>query len=121
MPIIMCFSTHYSVLEFGSQKAPPKIVAQAPPSSKTTAVLRPTARVCIYSDYGLDPYWPKPFDSQATRIACSGSVPSPPEFDSLRADKVHQPLSGIVLSDALGLGIGSVREFGTLGLSYLLH
>ena len=38
MPIIMCFSTQYSVLEFGSQKAPPIIVAQAPPSSKATVV-----------------------------------------------------------------------------------
>ena len=81
-------------------------------------LLRPTTRVCIYSNYGLDPYWPKYPDSQAARIVCSRSVLL------LRGSILQGPIGcishclGIVLSDALGLGIGSERKFRTMKLSY---
>ena len=95
---------------------PPRIEGYGDSSPTTYVVtdswprgpLQPTTSVGTYSNHGLDAYWAKYPDSHAARIACSRSVLPPPGFDSLGADRVHQPFLG---DSALGR-MGSAYRLG---------
>ena len=95
---------------------PPRIEGYADSSPTTYVVtdswprgpLQPTTSVGTYSNHDLDAYWAKYPDSHAARIACSRSVPTPPGFDSLGADRVRQPFLG---DSALGR-MGSAYRLG---------